>query len=594
MQVNHTTAVIGADLQHGHAPFPRATTILRLLGTICAVAVLRFVAKLIKHRRNFARLRRKGFPMPPHSFLLGHLGLVAKLTKGWPRDFHGHYIAAEIRDRYPELPPVFYLDLWPTGPPLVVMTAAGGAAEIALREPQLPKYEGVLGFLQPLIGKHGLVTMEGAEWKYWRAIFNPGFNAAHLQTLVPGIVENTMVLCEILSERAEEGGLFSLFETMSRLTMDMSCLATLGSRLNAQRQGCELVSAFRSQASWIPSPNETNLFKIYNPMRHLVYRYNRRRMDRYVSTELDAHFAIHAQGQNGARAKRSKAVVDLALETYLAEQRGSAAPDQQANGKTAPMVMDARFKQFAVSQMKLFLFAGYDTTASAAVYAIHLLSLYPETLQKRARNTTPAETAALISQQPHVLNRLAYTSAVIKEALRLYPPVSSTRNSAPGYKLVSQGQEFETQGFMLWGVHQAIHRAAEHWPSPNRFIPDRWLVSPGHALYPRDKEAWRPFEKGPRNCIGQELALLEVKVVLAMVLRDFDFADAYAEFHAQKAAERGGSSGRDGPPEVRGTGPTKSCSGAASRIMGTHARCRNGRPAKTQATGADTITNMGG
>ncbi|KAK8086050.1 hypothetical protein PG994_001024 [Apiospora phragmitis] len=562
MDANHNASRIGTDLRYGHASLPRPSTVVRLVATLCAIVVLRFVTKLIKQRRKFVSLQKKGFPMPPHSFLLGHIGLVAKLTKGWPRDFHGHYIAAELRDRYPALPPVFYLDLWPTGPPLVVMTAAGGAAEIALREPQLPKYEGVLGFLQPLIGRHGLVTMEGAEWKYWRAIFNPGFNAAHLQTLVPGVVENTLVLCEILGERAGEGGLFSLFETMSRLTMDMSCLATLGSRLNAQRQGCELVSAFRSQASWIPSPNETNPFKIFNPVRHLVYRYNRRRMDRYVSTELDAHFALHAQGQNGTRAKRSKAVVDLALETYLAEQRGSSgsaappAPQQATNGTAAkaPMVMDARFKQFAVSQMKLFLFAGYDTTASAAVYAIHLLSLYPATLQKAREehdavlgaNLTRAETAALISQQPHLLNRLAYTSAAIKEALRLYPPVSSTRNSAPGYKLVSQAQEFETQGFMLWGVHQAIHRAEEHWPSPNRFIPDRWLVSPGHELYPRDKEAWRPFEKGPRNCIGQELALLEVKVILAMVLRDFDFADAYTEFHA----EHGGGGG--GPTEVRG------------------------------------------
>ncbi|KAK7978388.1 hypothetical protein PG988_005878 [Apiospora saccharicola] len=551
MAKHYNVSHIDGKLRYDHALLPRTSTFVRLIATICAIAILRFVVKLINQRRRFARLRRQGYPMPPHSFLLGHIGIVAQLTKSWPRDFHGHYLAAELRDRYPDLPPVFYLDLWPTGPPTLVITSAGPAGEISQQSPQLPKYEGIVGFLGPIIGKHALVAMEGAEWKYWRAIFNPGFNAAHLQTLVPGIVENTLTLCEILAEHADEGGVFALFEAMSRLTMDMSCLATLGTRLNAQRQGCELVSAFRSQASWIPDPNESNPLVRFNPIRPLVYRYNLWRMDKFVSDELEAHFAIHAKGQDGSapRAKkRSKPVVDLALEAYLSDQRGGSSA---ADGKAAPLVMDARFKQFALSQMKTFLFAGYDTTAGAAVYAIHLLSLYPETLQ-RARDehdavlgtgATRAETASLVSEQPHVLSRLTYTSAVIKETLRLYPPVANTRNGIPGYKLVSQGQEFETEGFMLWGAHQAVQRAEEYWPSPNAFLPDRWLVEPGHELHPRHQEAYRPFEKGPRNCIGQELALLEVKIILAMILREFDFADAYGDFHAQKANRSGG-----GPP----------------------------------------------
>lgn len=265
-------------------------------------------------------------------------------------------------------------------------------------------------------------------------------------------------------------------------------------------------------------------------------------MDTYVARELEDHFQIRAQGSE----PRSKAVVDLALETYLSERAGS---EGTSSSHLATTGMDATFKQFAVSQMKLFLFAGYDTTASAAVYAIHLLSLNPDTLRKiRLEHSTvigtEMETASMISKQPQILNRLSYTSAVIKEALRLYPPVSSTRKSSPGFSLLSQnGTAFETEGFMLWGVHQAIHRAPEYWPRPDEFLPERWLVDSEDPLYPQ-KEAWRPFEKGPRNCIGQELALLEVKVILAMVLREFDFKDAYAEYSA--------TTGRTGPTEVRG------------------------------------------
>ncbi|UQC81363.1 AflN/verA/monooxygenase [Colletotrichum lupini] len=531
----------------------RTWTFAQVAAFVAAILIVRFLVKLINHRRMFQRLQRQGLPMPPHNFLLGHLGLAAKIAKTLPSDFHGHYLAGEIRRVYPDLPAVFYLDLWPTGPPLMVITTSHDQARVTAHEPQLPKHEGVLGFLKPLIGSHGLVTMEGDEWRYWRGVFNPGFNAAHLVTLVPGLVENTLVLHDILRERAAAGEIFSLFETMSRLTMDMSCLATLGSRLNAQRQGCDLVSAFRSSADWIPSPNETNLFRKFNPIRHLVYRYNRWRMDRYVSSELETHFAaMRSQAQLGdsgpekttAVPRRSKAVVDLALETYLLSEKNNGNSGQK-------MTMDPTFKQYAVSQMKLFLFAGYDTTAAAVVYSIHLLSLHPAALSRARQehndifgaDSTVKETGNSIVKAPQLLNRLAYTSAVIKEALRLYPPVSSTRASGPGFT-VSETDKTNLEGFMLWGVHHAIHRAPEHWVRPDEFVPERWLASPGDELYPADKEAWRPFERGPRNCIGQELALLEVKVILAMVLRDFDFADAYVEFNK--------TMGRTGPTEVAG------------------------------------------
>ncbi|KAL9128331.1 MAG: hypothetical protein Q9217_002960, partial [Psora testacea] len=464
-------------------------TLVRAILVIIALVFLSFTYKLIRHRLRIIVLQRRGLPMPPYHPLFGHLGLAAKIVKTLPSDAHGHYLATEIKKLYPDLPAIFYLDVWPTGPPLIVITSTEGAAQII----QEPKHEDILGFLGPLIGKHGLVTMEGQEWKYWRNIFNPGFNPSHLSTLVPGI--DAWPHCR-------------------------------GTQLNAQRSGSELVSAFRSQASWIPKPNEMNPLKRFNPLRHVIYRYNRWRMDRFVSQELDKRFAEHDKSNSlTEESKKDKPVVNLALETYLSERPSTASPR-----------MDATFHKFALSQMKLFLFAGYDTTASTIVYAIHLLSNDTTALQKLCDELDAVlgpdgnQTTVRISEQPQLLSRLPYTSAVIKEALRLYPPVSNTRKAGPGFRLHSEdGTAFETEGFMLWGVHQAIHRSDEYWPDPNSFKPERWLVAPEHPLYPV-KGAWRPFEKGPRNCIGQELALLEAKVVLAMVMRSFDFRDAYAEY----------------------------------------------------------------
>lgn len=87
---------------------------------------------------------------------------------------------------------------------------------------------------------------------------------------------------------------------------------------------------------------------------------------------------------------------------------------------------------------------------------------------------------------------------------------------------------------MIWGVHYAIHRHPKFWPQPDSFIPERWIAKEGDPLFPI-KGAWRPFDFGPRTCIGMELVWIETKVIMALMLRSFDIRPAYAEMDARKA-----------------------------------------------------------
>lgn len=74
---------------------------------------------------------------------------------------------------------------------------------------------------------------------------------------------------------------------------------------------------------------------------------------------------------------------------------------------------------------------------------------------------------------------------------------------------------------MLWINAVSIHRDPALWPNPNAFIPERHLSATG--------DKWRPFEKGPRACIGQELALVETKVIVALTLRRFTVKAEYGD-----------------------------------------------------------------
>jgi len=282
-----------------------------------------------------------------------------------------------------------------------------------------------------------------------------------------------------------------------------------------------MARALRNQITWLDFGNEINPLHRYNPFRPLIRWYNKRILDRYISHELDHRYQSKAIGDID-RPRRGKSIIDLALDTYL-------------DGNAPTKTLNPTFKKFALNQVILFIFAGHDTTSSTICYALYLLSTHPSTLSSlRAEHDTvfgadPSEAAASITKTPHLLNQLPYTLAVIKETLRLFPAASSTRSGEPDFHIVADGMRFPTDGFLVWSLHQALHRDPTFWASPNAFLPERWLVPAGAPLYPA-KDTWRPFEFGPRNCLGQELAVLELKVVLVMVMRAFDVTEAYEEW----------------------------------------------------------------
>jgi cytochrome P450 len=139
-------------------------------------------------------------------------------------------------------------------------------------------------------------------------------------------------------------------------------------------------------------------------------------------------------------------------------------------------------------------------------------------------------TMETIVKSPQLLNQLPYTLAVIKESLRLWPPASCMRGGKPDVNIVDDnGTSFPTEGCYVWQIALLLLRHPKYWKNPDSFMPERWLVGPEDPLYPV-KGTWRPFEFGPRNCLGQTLALMELKVVLVMTARKFDIQPAYDQW----------------------------------------------------------------
>lgn len=165
-------------------------------------------------------------PMPPHHPIFGHLLVVGNIMAKLPGDVHGHLLPRQIQMAFPTLGPLFYIDPWPFGPPMLIATSPDSANQFTTAH-SLPKFAALREFMRPIAGGVDLTTLEGHEWKTWRNVFNPGFSSSHLMTMVSDMIKDVLTYCEILRERAAGGGVFTMDPLAVNLNLDIIGRLTL-------------------------------------------------------------------------------------------------------------------------------------------------------------------------------------------------------------------------------------------------------------------------------------------------------------------------------------------------------------------------------
>lgn len=320
------------------------------------------------------------------------------------------------------------------------------------------------------------------------------------------------------------------------------------SNLNCQRKSNPLVDALRQQSRWMVFGSEVNPLQQYYPWRPFVLWYYTRQMDQSISAEVDARFQAHRAAsmmeKSTSSARRGKSVIDLALTAYLTHK------DRDDHSE----VIDPLFKRMAINQIKLFLFLGHDTTSSTICYLLYLLSIHSRVLSRlRAElddvlGGDPSQAAARISQDPYLLSQLPYTTAIIKESMRLFPVSAPTRTGEPSFTITDprNGLRYPAdQSMLLWLPIHACHHDPAFWPRVDEFLPERWLAKEGEELHV-SRGAWRPFGDGPRMCPGKEMTMIELRIVLCLVARTFEIRAVYDELDA--AVDGKGQRAKEGTP----------------------------------------------
>ena len=172
-----------------------------------------------------------------------------------------------------------------------------------------------------------------------------------------------------------------------------------------------------------------------------------------------------------------------------------------------------------VGNVLTMLLAGEDTTANTLAWMIHLLKQNPGTLQRaQAEVRTLAPDPAQFTIE--MMDSLVYLEACASETMRLKPvapfvPLQALRDTQVGDVAVARGT-------IIWGVMRHDSVREPHFTNPDAFQPERWLADAPNPLSTEAKRAAMPFGSGPRMCPGRYLALLEMKMAMAMLLSSFE------------------------------------------------------------------------
>lgn len=461
----------------------------------------------------------------------GHLLQAKDTADDLPPDAHSTYVIDWMHRKLGS-PEAFYFDVYPISEPMLCITEPHLANQVLAHPWTSAEKPHVLnGWFEPISGRQGLnlFTENGQVWKHNHNLFLPFFNNSNLDAAMSVVVEKLTVLSDITRQKAQTGELFRLEPLTLSLMNDIIGHVVFNAELGNLTAGSHPLSEtmLRQLGLKFAANNVIDNLGQLNPFRRLSTWNNGRLLNNHIQAQVSKRVEAFRSAKVEEERNEFKSLLDQALETYYSQP-----------GRRLSEALDADFLNMLTSQLRMFFFAGYDSTSASMVACCYLIWKHPEVLEKlRAEHDQVfgrnlAACADKIVDNPSVLNSLPYTTAVIKETMRLLPPANGIRAGCADLVVKGQdGTEYPTEGFSVQMNHFSIHRNPKVWTRPLEFLPERFLVEQGHELYP-PKGAWRTFEYGTRNCTGQAFVMKELRAFLAIFAREFDFQACYDEVFA--------------------------------------------------------------
>lgn len=343
----------------------------------------------------------------------------------------------------------------------------------------------------------GLVGLRGEQWALHRRIANQAFNMEVVKGWVPDIVASVIKALKKWEKENEDKEEFEIdvFKELNDLSAEVISRTAFGSSFEEGRR----IFVLQEQQIFLTLQA---IRSIYLPgFRYLPTKNNMMRWRLEKETRESVRKLIERSSKGRENSKNLLGLLIAASE----EEHGFGVEE-------------------VINECKTFYFAGKETTSVLLTWALLLLAFHQE-WQDRAREEVFRVCKSNNLPSAENLNDFKIVTMILNETLRLYPPVVAlTRRTSKDIKLGDLEIPANTQFYISVA---AVHHDTEIWGKDAlEFNPLRFAESRKHLA------SFFPFALGPRICVGQNLAMVEAKIILAMIVQNFSFALSPSYVHA--------------------------------------------------------------
>lgn len=342
------------------------------------------------------------------------------------------------------------------------------------------------GMLRHLLG-NGLLTSEGEFWMKQRRLIQPVFHKTRLNNFAQKISDATLDM--LSSWQTKQSETLDVYNEMNQVTLDIVGKTLLST--NVKGEFSKVSRAMTLMLTAVTNRSRFMRFPLWFPLpSHMRIQRNLKVLDETISEIIN-------------RRRSEKGTFDDLL-TMLMEVE---------DADTAERMTD---KQLRDEVLTIFI-AGHETTANAMAFTFYLLAKNTDAKKRIQKEIDEVFDGKEITFEK--LQKLEYTTMVIKESMRLYPPAwiivreAATDDVIDGYQ-IKKGDKVLTSPF-------AMQRSGRYWQNPDAFMPERFAPD---KIKDMPRYAYFPFGGGARMCVGNNFAMMEMQIILAQVCRQYDFS----------------------------------------------------------------------
>ncbi|NWW03858.1 CP4B1 protein, partial [Oreocharis arfaki] len=466
-----------------------SAVVLQLSVLLGVIFVLLKVLQFYQERKKIIKAL-EAFPGPRKHWLYGHNHMI-----------DSEKILHQIVSWGEEYPYAFSRWFGPVLPSLVIHHPEYAKTILGRSD---PKANVPYKFLVPWIGE-GLLILDGSKWSQHRKMLTPAFHYDVLKPYVALMSDTVKVMLDKWDKRITERKSVELFQDVSLMTLDslMKCAFSFNSDCQTQSNSHYYIKAVCDLSYLLNKRMQTLSFDdIFYNLTHKgrEFRHACKMAHTHTDEVIRERKLLLSDEKELDKIQKKKRLDFLDILLCSKDANGVGLSDE-----------DLR------AEVDTFMFEGHDTTASGLSWLFYCMALHPEH-QQRCREEVQGILGGRDTIEWEDLGKMTYSTMCIKESLRLFPPVPTVSRRLSKPVTFPDGRSLPA-GCQVGLSIFAIHRNRDVWEDPELYDPLRF--SPENSAQ-RHSHAFLAFSAGSRNCIGQQFAMNELKVALALTLLRFE------------------------------------------------------------------------